>query len=202
MKFDNKTITFILLIFVSFNLKAQEIDSGKRDWKKYLSQKELSQFLDSATRIKKSNSKSLPFKNLQYDKVIAYDYEGNEEPFGSITKNNGNFVPVVLKQKSLTQSQVEQIINVFTDKKTYGEKTAACFNPHMAIVFYNGNTIVFKTDICLSCNYMIATEDIPAMLHNKITFDDGSFYYSVGFTKSGKRKIKSLSKELNFFYGN
>lgn len=191
-------------LLACFSIQAQEIEpvNSKRDRKKYLQPKQLSDYIDGATTVTKSNTTALPFQNLKYNKVIAYDYEGNEEPFGSIISRDGHFVPVVLKQKSLNQKQVEQLIKILTDKKTYGEGTAACFNPHMAVVFYDGRKIVFKADICLGCNYLIPSKEIPAMHHQKITFDDGGFYYAVGFTETGKKKIKELAKELGFFYGN
>lgn len=206
MKIYRKAIVlcFALSLLTCCSLKAQKIEpvNSKRDWKKYLKPKQLSDYIDGAATIPRSNTTLLPFKNLKYNKVIAYDYEGNEEPFGSITTRDGHFVPVVLKQKSLNQKQVTQLLGVLTDKKTYGAGTAACFNPHMAVVFYDGKKIVFKADICLGCNYLIPSKDIPAMHHKKITFDDGGFYYAVGFTDSGKKKIKDLAKELGFFYGN
>ena len=205
MKIYKKAVVLVALsMFTCFSLKAQEIEPApsKRDWKKYLSQKQLSDYIDSAATITRSNTTLLPFKNLQYNKVIAYDYEGNEEPFGSITSKDGKFIPVVLKQKSLNQKQTEQLIRILTDQKTYGKGTAACFNPHMAVVFYDGKKIVFKADICFGCNYLIPSKEIPAMHHKKITFDDGTFYYAVGFTETGKKKIKDLAKAFNFFYGN
>lgn len=200
-----KTTLFywIVSLLICFSATAQnpELHPPGKNRKNYLSQKQLSDYADNATAIKKTTSKAIPFRNLTYNKVIAYDYEGNEEPFGSIATKEGRFVPVVLRQKSLNQKQAEQIITILTDKNTYGEGTAACFNPHLGLIFYNYKEIVFKADICLGCNYLIPSKDIPAMNHKKITFDDGGFYYAVGFTASGKRKIKELCKELGFFYG-
>ena len=197
----HQIITFLLVV-LCFGANAQELQpiSQKRDWKKYLTQKQIVDYIKSAPTITKSKTKSLPFKNLEYNKVIAYDYEGNEEAFGSITKE-GHFIPVVTKQKALNQKQSEQIIALLTDKKTYGESTAACFNPHMAVVFFKDSKVVFKVDICLSCNYLTSSEEIPAMLHKKITFETGNFTYAIGFTASGKKRIKALGKELDFFYG-
>jgi hypothetical protein len=206
MKIYTKAVLYCLAfsLLACFSLHAQDIEhvNSKRDRKKYLQPKQLSEYIDASPSVTKSNTTALPFKNLKYNKVIAYDYEGNEGPLGSIISRDGHFVPVVLKQKSLNQKQVTQLIGFLTDKKTYGEATAACFNPHMAVVFYDGRKIVFKADICLGCNYLIPSKVIPAMNHKKVTFDDGGFYYAVGFTDSGKKKIKELAKELGFFYGN
>jgi hypothetical protein len=198
----NHIIIFLLLI-ISFGANAQEpeIVNSKRDWKKYLTQKQILDYINSSPNINQSKTKLIPFKNLNYDKVIAYDYEGSEGTLGSIMKN-GNFVSVVTKQKALNQKQSDKIIALLTDKKTYGKRTAACFNPHMAVVFFKGSKVVFKVDICLSCNYLISSEEIPAMHHKKITFETGNFTYAEGFTNSGKRRIKALAKELDFFYGN
>ncbi len=196
-------VYLVLNLMTIFNLHSQEVISEKNkiDWRKYLKQNQLLEYIDKSPRIIKSNTKSLPFKKLNYNKVIAYDYEGNEEAFGSIISKEGKFVPVVLKQKSLDKNQVEQIIRTLVDKKTYGEASAACFNPHMALVFYNDKKIVFKIDICFGCNYLISSGEIPAMNHKKIKFEDGHFYYAIGFTKRGKENIKVLAKQLGFLYG-
>lgn len=174
----------------------------ERDWKKYLPVKQLIEYRNLAPTISVVKTSAEPFNNLKYNKVIAYDYEGMEEAYNSIITNSGNYIPVVIRQQALNQKQIENVISFLTDKKTYGETTAACFNPHLAFVFYNDDAIAFKTDICLDCNYQNPSLTIPAMEHKKIELEDSDFYYAIGFTKYGHQKITDLCKEINFFYGN
>lgn len=203
------TFTFLIAFYSCINQKNNSFEAvetpvvpkkAESDWKKYLPVKQLVVYRNQAPTVSIVKNSTEPFSTLIYNKVIAYDYEGNEEAYNSVIKN-GNFIPVVIKQQSLNQKQVEKVIQLLTDKTTYGETTAACFNPHLAFVFYKDNDIVFKTDICLSCNYQTPSINIPAMNHKKIQLENGDFYYAKGFTYSGKQRIKSLCKELNFLYG-
>lgn len=114
----------------------------ERDWKKYLPVKELVEYRNQTHYISMVEKSAEPFSNMIYNKVIAYDYEGNGEAFISITTKTGAYVPVVLKQQILNQNQVEKVVSFLTNKTTYGEGTSACFNPHLAFVFYNNDEIV------------------------------------------------------------
>lgn len=208
MKKYKKIIFLFLLINLipSFNLKAQEQEPDpprkKIDWSKYITEKSIIEYRDNAPKIIKSKTKLLPFKNLKYNRVIAYDFEGSEGAFRSITSEEGHFIYKVTKQKGLNQKQSDQIVEILTSKKTYGSRTATCFNPHMAIVFFNDNEIVFKVDICLDCNYLESSQEIPAMKSKKVIYETGNVYFLEGFSKKGVTGIRNLAKELDLFYGN
>lgn len=142
-----------------------------------------------------------PFNKLVFDKVIAYDYDGSEEPYPSIFDRDGQFIPIVEKQRALNQSQAMQVIDLLTSTSTYGGTTAFCFQPHLSIVFYSKEKPVFVTDVCLDCNYLNASVEIPAMHFKKIGKGTENEYSAIGFSKKGKSGIKLLCKQLDFFYG-
>jgi hypothetical protein len=212
--FLNLFITlFTALIFVSCQSRSENkeqieiIDktippkkSAAIDNSKNLKEKVLLDYIISASSIQPNSKNGTPFDKLKYDKIIAYDFQGSEEPYPSVIDKHGKFVPVVVAQKVLSQFQADKILSALTRESTYGEGTAACFNPHFALVFYRNNKMIHQINICLDCNYLIADIDIPAETHLKIDKGIPDEYTLTGFTKSGKAAIINLCKELNFHY--
>ena len=85
-----------------------------------------------------------------------------------------------------------------TSKSTYGEATAACFQPHFALVFFKSDNMTNQINICLDCNYLISDIAIPAQTHKRINAGTKDEYAMMGFTDKGKKAIKDLCKELKF----
>lgn len=167
---------------------------------KNLKEKVLLDYVTAAPNILPNSKNGVPFDKLNYDKIIAYDFQGSEEPYPNVIDKHGKFVPVITAQKALSQIQADKILSALSKKSTYGEGTAACFNPHFALVFYKENKPINQISICLDCNYLIADLDIPAETHRKIDKGTANEYALTGFTKSGKTAIINLCKELNFYY--
>jgi hypothetical protein len=171
------------------------------DTSKIIKEKVLLEYIDSAKTVRPNPKNGVPFDKLDYDKIIAYDFAGSEEPYPSVIDEIGKFVPVVLEQQFLTQKQADKIQSTLTSKSTYGEATAACFQPHLALVFYKDNKMINQINICLDCNYLISDITIPAETHKKVNAGTKDEYAITGFTKSGKKAIIDLCKQLNFTYG-
>src|SRR5882757_2395898 len=72
----------------------------------------------------KSNQATDPFSNLNYDKVVAYDFNGEHE---MQLVYNGKIFAEVYKKTILSSEQINYIDNVLADTSTYGAQTAACF---------------------------------------------------------------------------
>jgi hypothetical protein len=170
------------------------------DTTKTLAQRELYDYIISAETVKPNANNGSPFDNLDYDKVIVYDFSGSEEPYPKVIKY-GRFVPVITAQQYLSQAQADKILSVLSSTSTYGEGTSACFQPHFALVLYKNNKMIHQISICLGCNYLISDIDIPAQLHKKSKTELGDEYSLIGFSKKGKKAIRSLCKEINFTYG-
>lgn len=167
---------------------------------KNLKEKVLLDYIITAPNVLPNPKNGIPFDKLNYDKIIAYDFQGSEEPYPNVIDKHRKFVPVIIAQKALSQIQADKILSTLAKKSTYGEGTAACFNPHFALVFYKNNKPINQISICLDCNYLIADLDIPAETHRKIDKGTANEYTLIGFRKSGKATIISLCKELNFYY--
>lgn len=141
-----------------------------------------------------------PFLTLKYDKVIAYDYEGigDSSNGGLIVSENGRFHESIKKTTELTSLQIHNFVNYIGDKSTYGNTTAFCFEPHLGIVFYKNKKIVAHLSICLDCNYLISSIEIPATSYKKIKIGDDYEYDAEGFSKLGRKQLNQLCNELNF----
>lgn len=168
---------------------------------KTLNEKTLIDYIISAKTVNPNLKNGQPFDKLDYDKVIAYDFAGSEEPYPAVIDRQGKFVPVVLGQQYLLQEQADKILSTLTSKSTYGEATAACFQPHFALVFYKDNKMINQINVCLDCNYLISDIVIPAETHKKVNAGTKDEYAITGFTVKGKKAIIDLCKELNFTYG-
>ena len=138
-----------------------------------------------------------PFSDLNYDKVIAYDYNGERE--NEIVNKNGKLDPTVIKKSVLTKSQILFINNVINDTDSYGGGTAGCFEPHFGMVYYRHDSIVEHISICLECNYLLSSFKISAVHHHDIEIPEDSLVLPrYGFSKEGRKKINKLVKELDF----
>lgn len=168
---------------------------------KYLSLQELTDYVKSSKTISKSKKYNFPFDTLRFNKIIAYSYDGSAEETTSVIDRNNKFIPSISKQKVLSQSQADNILAKLTKKSTYGEATAACFIPHFSLVLFNDDRVVAVIDVCLDCNYLNSSIDIPAQTSVKVNKGTPEEYALIGFTKSGRKTIIDLCKELHFPYG-
>ena len=139
---------------------------------------------------------SNPFAELIYDKVVAYEYQGE----------GGLEIEACLKDEKekisntieLNNLQVEELEEILTSDKSYGTTTAACFDPHMAIVYYSDDKILASVSICLDCNYLVSTLDIPATKMKYIKVNDEYSYPAKGFSPEARKGIHNFCKQIGF----
>lgn len=171
------------------------------DTSKLIKENTLLSYVVNAKTVKPNYANGIPFAKLDYNKIIAYDFLGSEEPYPSVIDKNEKFVPVIIGQQYLNQEQADKILSTLSKNSSYGESTAACFQPHFALVFFKDNQKVNQINVCLDCNYLISEINIPAENHKKVNKGTKDEYSIFGFTKSGKTAIINLCKELKFYYG-
>ncbi len=164
----------------------------------YITQDSATSFVKNSHTVKVSKKAKSPFNTLRFNKVVAYDYDGRdgEKVLDIITF--GKLAKKIIKQKGLTQDQVDDLTNYLGSDSTYGRTKAFCFNPHLGIVFYKGNKVVAHVSICLECNSLSSSLKIPATEATKIKIGDDFEYPAEGFSKLGRQKILSLCEQLNF----
>ncbi|MCB9198600.1 MAG: hypothetical protein H6600_09075, partial [Flavobacteriales bacterium] len=151
-------------------------------------------------------------KDLIYNKVIAFDFYGTHERYCIFDKarfSSDNYRNNAYEMKILNQDQVNLISNLITNPMTYGQSTAACFDPSMAFIFFDETKIVLEVDICLDCNFLVINSPEEFSLevdYQKFEeYEDSETgesyrYYLVGFSEEGISGIVSLAKELKMNY--
>jgi hypothetical protein len=141
-------------------------------------------------------SQSNPFENLNYDKVIAYEFQGDGELL--ITKCLENEKDKISNSVELSHNQIKGIESILTSKSSYGNTTMSCFDPHFAIVYFLKDKIVGTVNVCLDCNYLISSEEIPATKMKYIKISEQYSYPAKGFSKIARKNIYEYCIKLGF----
>lgn len=152
----------------------------------------------------KLNSRN-PFSKLLYTKVVSYNFGLNlkREDVFSIYDKGKIHKSAILPGKVLKKEAVEKLFSIILKTSTYGGLNATCFDPKWALVFYNKTKIVGYIDICFACNSLNSKPPIKLMfVHKNIEiYGDETFVETLyGFTKRGRKKLKSLCKCLNMIH--
>jgi hypothetical protein len=153
-------------------------------------------YLKMLKEIKVNKKAKRPFKHLHYNKVIAYEYQGFVGERVVEIVENSKLASTIKKQSGLNQEQVNNVTALLGANSTYGEGYASCFQPRLGIVFFNDTNIVYHASICLECNRLRSSMEIPATRVKYIEIDDDYKYPAEGFSKTGGQKIVAFFKEL------
>lgn len=140
-----------------------------------------------------------PFQSLKFDKVILYDYEPKgEDP--SLVDNKRQILKTVKikKQAQLDSTTIKMLNAKIDDKKSYGQGTAMCFEPHLGIVYFLNNKLVRYALVCMNCNVLRSDVDIPAQHQNKQGFGNKAYYLDDGMSKSFRKFLNRLLVKYNF----
>ncbi|WOD42911.1 hypothetical protein [Hwangdonia lutea] len=141
-------------------------------------------------------SQTNPFDKLNFDKVVAYEFQGNGELL--IERCLKEKKDKINKTLELSKKQVNNLEQVLTSKESYGNSTFSCFDPHFAVVYYKNNKIIGSINICLECNYLISSEKIPATELKWIKISDDYSYPAKGFSKITRKEIYNFCKNIGF----
>ena len=133
-----------------------------------------------------------PFLNLKFDKVVFYDFEDIGEKGSLIVDNNGKYVQTILKQVQLDTTTIKKLNFKLGDKKSYGNGTAACFDPHCGFVHFLKGKPIGQITICLGCNRLYSNIDIPAQKQGQQGKGKDAYYILDGLSKSFRKYINGL----------
>lgn len=97
-----------------------------------------------------------------------------------------------LPGRTLLTGQVEGLITFANSRDSFFGSAAACFEPHMGIVFYDGERVVASMSICFACNRMTVSPEGSA--YDEVM--DGR----IGFSSTGRVQLQSLSEDMGFSY--
>lgn len=121
------------------------------------------------------------FGKIKFDKITAYNFEGDGENI--LDEKRQLQKKMIKKERNLSSTQINYLHTNLKDTKNFGGIYAACFNPHLAVVYYLKDKIVGSIDICFECNYFEST-----FFNSK----------NSAFSKIGKKNFEKFCEELQF----
>ena len=143
-----------------------------------------------------TNGQTNPFDSISYDKVIAYEFQGDGGRLIQHCLENER--DKISKTIELSNNQVELMELTLTSNSSYGSTTASCFDPHLALIYYKDEKVQATVDICLECNYLISSIEIPAISHEMIRISEDYSYPAKGFSKLARKSIHQFCTEIGF----
>jgi hypothetical protein len=146
-----------------------------------------------------SFSQKNPFSKLQFDKVVMYDFSGGKgaEDF-SIINQKGKLAKSVTKEIVLDKNTIVMLNQKLESRKSFGAGTASCFDPHLGIVYYYKDKPVAHISICMDCNRLSSSKEIPAQNQGKTGEGKETYYFLDGMSKSFRNYLNGLLKKYNF----
>lgn len=140
-----------------------------------------------------------PFSKLSVDSVVFYDFGGDSgKEVITIIEKNGKLSNSVIKSTKLDKVTADNFTKLLGQKKSYGNGTASCFDPHLGVVYYSNNKAIAYVNICLSCNRLHSSLEIANQLQGKQ--DDGAdaYYILDGMSKNFRKEINTLLIKYKF----
>jgi len=138
------------------------------------------------------------FSSLKYDKVIIYDYSGSKDYYLHIIDEQGRLAKTVTKQATLNTTEINKLSKRLDSKSSYGSGSAACFDPHLGIVYYYKTKIVAHVSVCLDCNALSSSIKIEAQKQGKIGEGKDAYYTLGGMSKTFRHFLNTLLIKYKF----
>lgn len=195
-----KKINLILYLFISLIIISCHTKKETNDEKQETNQtKEV--LVEKEMHSLKNVTVHNPFLGLKFDEVIAYDYETNmdsEQPY--IISNDRELNPAVTQKKVLISEQISKLKTFLGNVETYGHTRADCFEPHLGIVFYKDKKVVAHISICIICNHLASSIEIPATSAETYTYQsDKTMEFPMdGFSPKAKQFLSEFCQNLGF----
>jgi hypothetical protein len=139
-----------------------------------------------------------PYLDLTFDKVLFYDFEIKGEKGSLIVDGNGKHLQTIVKEVQLDSSTIKKFHGKLGDKGSFGKVTAFCFDPHCGFVYYLKGKPVAQILICLECNGLRSSIEIPAQKQGKQGQGEDAYYILNGLSKSFRKHINDLLKRYDF----
>jgi hypothetical protein len=148
--------------------------------------------------------KSNPFLTLKYDRVMVYELISSNENAQWETRiidEKGNFLWNIIDSGTLDEQTVRELNSKIGLKKSYGNGNASCFDPHFGLVYYLKDEPVAQVSVCLNCNRLYSTIEIPGMMQGKKGKGKNVYYTKNGMSKSFRKYINGIIQRYEFSVG-
>ncbi len=136
---------------------------------------------------------------IVYDKVVFYDYnDGYHGEPKRLFDQLGQLSSLVTQSVEPDEEDVRTLLAKFSQKASFGQIVASCFDPHFGVVFYDEGCKVLTIEICLSCNQFNAGYILPAQKQLPQGEGDMMYYAGNGMSESFRFFINELLIKYNF----
>jgi hypothetical protein len=146
-----------------------------------------------------------PYATLVYDSLVIYDYGFEMRADESNIKKSGKHYSLINKPaKSIKLSLVEakEFTTKIGEDSTYAQYSADCFNPHFAAFYYNKGKAIANVEICIGCNRLYPSIEIPAKFARPERIEGGeTFYPHSGLSRNFRLYMKALLDKYGFSHG-
>ena len=141
-------------------------------------------------QVKMALDTTLSYKDgMDYDSIIAVDYEGREDNLTDILDRNGDWINTIKQFKRLSPAQCKKIQSIIASSSTYDNaNNYSCFVPHLGLAYFQYGEVKAHTAICLSCMGIEST----ATLGNYTKFSQ--------INTTAADQIATLCEELGFSF--
>lgn len=131
--------------------------------------------------------------------MVFYDFGGRpEEEILSIIEKDGKLHKSVIKSTKPDKLTANKFTVSLGQKESYGNGTAACFDPHLGVVYYSKGKPLGHVTICMSCNRLYPSLDIRAQEQGKQGKGIDVYYTLNGMSKKFRKEINSILIEYKF----
>ena len=126
-----------------------------------------------------------PYLTLACDSMLFYDFDCGTDGGIPIINDKGALAHEIIKSVKPDKSTANEFNKIIGLHSSYGSSQAACFEPHLGVVYYKRGKAVASINICTSCNILKSSLPITAM-HQGAAYGEGSGAY---YTQAGMSKI-------------
>lgn len=109
-----------------------------------------------------------------------------------IVNEKGQLAKTVIKHVVLNKETISALSKKLGQRESYGGVQAACFDPHLGFVYYEKGKVVAHITVCLDCNILHSSIDIPAQMHGKAGKGKDAYYLAGGLSRSFRKFLNSL----------
>ena len=137
-----------------------------------------------------SAQRDTSYATIRYDSVVIYHYnKGAHEKEIAIVEHGRLNTQEVIKSHQLDKANAAHLGNLLMQRSSYGEAEAACYDPHLGIVYWLAGRPAQYVSVCLSCNRLRASISIAAQKQGS---KYGDYYTQQGMTDSFRKYLKDM----------
>lgn len=143
------------------------------------------------------------FFNQPLDSVVMIEFDWSvKSRIRTIIDSEGKLTVTPTKKVVITPKEQHMLVKALNDKQSFGGGQAGCYEPRLGFLFYRNGAVSGHLTICVTCDYLVSSQKIPAQQQNPMTDEEtGEIYYlGMGMSKRLLGKLDKLLEQYQFRY--